>query len=475
MKLNILFINDVHGYIAPHPELFYDKNGEYIETVGGYSAIAGYVEKIRKANPNTLLFDGGDTLHGTKPVVDSEGELLVPILNAMKFDALVGHWDFAYGPEKLKEISKKLSFPVLGCNVYNEDGSLFFQPTEMLEQEGLKIGVIGICAMIVDKVMPEKMSKGLKFTTGVEELPIYINQLKNNGADIIIMLSHNGFPQDVELLKKIDGIDLCLSAHTHNRIYEPVTINNAKIVQCGCHGAFIGNFSLEINDRKIKDCLFELVKVDYTLPKDETIEQMVNVALIPYKEISKNVVGTTDEILHRYDAINSKMDNLLLRAIANATKTEITFSNGWRYGAPIPAGNITENDLYNMAPMNPPVSTVELTGNEIKLMLEENLERAYCSNPMHQMGGYVKRVFGLQINMRIENPKGHRIQEIYFGDNHINPEETYTVGFVTTQGVAKKYGKNRLKLEIKAYEAMKNFLKENPKFSPSKIDSFRLV
>lgn len=475
MKLNILFINDIHGYLGPHPELFYNKTGEYIETVGGYTSIAGYAEKIRRENPHTLLFDGGDTLHGTKPVIDSEGELLIPILNTMKLDALVGHWDFAYGPKKLKAISENFNFPVLGCNVYQEDNSLFFQPTQIFDQGDVKIGVIGICAMIVDKVMPEKMSKGLKFTSGEEELPKYISELKQRGADIIILLSHNGFPQDIHLLKKINGIDICLSSHTHNRIYEPIIVNGARIVQCGCHGAFIGNFSLEIQNKQIQKCDFELVKVDESLPKNEEIEQIVRNALQPYQEIATNVVGKTDEILHRYDALNSKMDNLLLRAIAHETKTEIAFSNGWRYGAPIPEGNITENDLYNMAPMDPPVSTVELTGNEIKIMLEENLERTFCSDPLKQMGGYVKRVFGLQINMRIENPKGHRIQEIYFGNSHLDAEKTYKVSFITTQGVAKKYGKNRQKCEVKTIEALKNYLQKNPNFSPSKIDSFRLV
>ena len=100
--------------------------------------------------------------------------------------------------------------------------------------------------MIVDKVMPEKMSEGLKFTSGIEELPIYIEQLKDEGADVIVLLSHNGFPQDVELLKKVNGIDICLSSHTHNRIYTPIEVNNALIVQCGCHGAFVGNFTIEI-------------------------------------------------------------------------------------------------------------------------------------------------------------------------------------------------------------------------------------
>ena len=475
MKLNILFINDVHGYLTPHPELFYNESGEVVETAGGYAHIAGLVDEIRKENPNTLLFDGGDTLHGTKPLVDSQGEAIIPILNALKLDALVGHWDFGYGPDRLQEINKQLNFPMLGCNVFSEDGSNFLQPTIMLEKENLKIGVIGVCAMIVDKVMPAKMSKGLKFTSGMEEVPEYIKQLKADGANMIVLLSHNGFPQDVELLKKVDGIDICLSAHTHNRIYSSIEVNGARIIQCGCHGAFVGKFIIDFKEKEIIGYDYQLIKVDGSLPINTEVDKLVQNVLKPYQKIRTTVLGSTDEILHRYNATNSTMDNLLLRAIAYVTKTDIAFSNGWRYGAPIPIGDITENDLFNITPMNPPVSTVELTGAEIKEMLEENLERTFSNDPFGQMGGYVKRILGLQVNMRIENPTGHRIQEIYDQGSHLDFEKTYKVSFVTTQGVANKYGKNRKEHSQKAVEAMKTYLKEYPEFSPDQIKRYRLV
>lgn len=475
MKLNLLFINDVHGYIAPHPELFYDEAGEKVALAGGYAYIAGLVDEIRNENPNTLLFDGGDSLHGTKPIVDSEGGAVVPILNAMKMNALVGHWDFAYGPAHLKNLGKELDFPILGCNVYCEDGFNFFQPTALYKVGNMHIGVIGICAMIVDKVMPEKMGKGLKFTSGVDEVPQYIKKLKDEGADVIVLLSHNGFPQDVALLEEVDGIEICLSAHTHNRLYEAVEVNGANVIQCGCHGAFLGKISLNIENKEIQNFNYELIKITNQLPKSTEVDILVGQVLQPYQELRTRVIGSTTEILHRYNTLNSSMDSFLLESIAHSTKTEIAFCNGWRYGAPIAVGDITEDALYNITGMNPPVSTVEMTGTEIREMLEENLEHTFCNNPFEQMGGYVKRVFGLQINMRIENPKGHRIQEIYFRGSHLDYSEMYKVSFVTTQGIAKKYGQNRQEHNHKAVEAMKAFLKERPVFTPSKVQSFRLV
>jgi 5'-nucleotidase len=237
----------------------------------------------------------------------------------------------------------------------------------------------------------------------------------------------------------------------------------------------VGKFTIDFKENEIESCDYELIKVDSSVPKNAEVDKLVQNVLEPFQKIRTNVLGRTDEILHRYNTTNSTMDNLLLRAIAQVTKTDIAFSNGWRFGAPITKGNITENDLYNITPMNPPISTVELTGAEIKKMLEENLERTFSNDPFGQMGGYVKRLLGLQVNMRIENPTGHRIQEIYYRGSHLDFVKTYKVSFVTTQGVAKKYGKNRKEHSQKAVEAMKAFLSEQPKFSPDKIKSYRLV
>lgn len=454
MELSIGFINDVHGYLEPHPELFYNKDGEYIKTAGGYAKIATIFEQIKQQSEHALFFDGGDTFHGTLPVVESKGEVLIPILNQLGFSGMVGHWDFAYNPEQLLALGKQLNYPLLAINVYKEDGTLLLKPYSMIAVGDIKVAVIGVCSNIIDKAMPAIFRKGIYATNAMQEIEGAVNHVKKLGADLVILLSHNGFPQDIELLKHTKGIDVCLSAHTHNRIYKPVLVNQTLVIQCGCHGAFVGNLKLSIKDGKIHKHEYELIDVSDKISSNKEMESAIDDIMVPYRSLQKQIIGKTDHILHRYNAFSSSMDNLLLRAISKAAGVDIVFSNGWRYGAPIDKGDITIWDLYNMVPMNPCITIVQLTGQEIIDLLEENFERTFSANPMQQMGGYCKRYLGLHVNFHLENPYGFRIEEIYTGNGRLNEEATYKAAYITEQGVSDKYGTNRTHLEVTAVEAL---------------------
>lgn len=465
MELSIGFINDVHGYLEPHPELFYGKDGEHIKIVGGYAKIKSVFEKIKSENEHTLFFDGGDTFHGTLPVVASRGEVLIPILRELGFSAMVGHWDFAYNPEHLINLDKQLNYPVLGINVYKQDGSLLLKPYSFIEVGNQKIAVIGICANIIDKTMPDAFKQGIYVTDATAEIEGYVKVVKELGANLVILLSHNGYPQDIELLKNTKGIDVCLSSHTHNRLYEPVKVNDTIVIQCGCHGSFVGHLKLSISENKITHHKYELIEVNEQIASDKPMEQMINEIMLSYRSLQKQVVGKTHTILHRYSTFSSPMDNLLLKAISKAAGVDIAFSNGWRYGAPIDKGDITVWDLYNMVPMNPVITTVDMTGQEILNMLEENFERTFSANPMQQMGGYCKRYLGLYINFHIENPYGYRIEEIYYQGEHLKKEKVYQVAYITEQGVSNQYGSNRTHLEVRTVQALIAYLSESSKRS----------
>lgn len=464
-RLTILQINDTHAYLDEHWELFRDRAGVRHETTGGFARIKAYFDQVRSecGDKNVLAFDNGDTLHGTYPAVTTQGEAVIAPLNHLELDAWTVHWDFFYGTERMQELAGKINHPLLACNCYCErTNENLFPPTTVFERGGVRIGVIGIGAVLIGEAFPPEVSKGVRFTLGREELPRHIERLRDQEqADLIVVLSHLGFPQDCQLAAETNGIDIFLSGHTHNRVQEPLRINGATLIQSGCHGSFVGRLDVELQDRYVTSVGHSLVAMDDTILPDPDLQRQIDAIYAPHKEMLSEVVGTTNTDLNRYAALESTMDNLLLDSIAAAAGTEIAFSNGWRYGAPIPAGEITLNDLWNIIPTNPPVSTVDMLGSEIWSMMEENLERTYARNPFEQMGGYVKRCRGINLYCKLENASGSRIQQLFVEGKPVEKSKTYQVAFVTQQGVGRKYGSNRKSLKITAIEALCNYLETN--------------
>ncbi len=468
-NLTLLQINDTHAYLESHQELFWDGENPIYKEVGGYARIATLVKKIKSEKENqVLVLDNGDTIHGTFPAVNSKGKAMVPVLNKMGIEGMTAHWEFGYGPEVFMKITEELNYPMLAINAYDEKtDELLFDPYLIKEYEGLKVGIIGIAATIIDKVMPDWFSEGIYFTLGKEELPYYIDKLRNErDVDLVVVLSHLGFPQETKLAEEIDGIDVLLSGHTHNRVHKPALINDTIIIQSGCHGSFVGKLDLKIDNSKVVDFNHQLVTIEKNIKEDEEVKKEIEKIMKPHRERLNEVLGYTDTALHRNFVMESTMDNFLLDSLLDLTGADMAFSNGWRYGAPIVPGPITRNDLWNIIPVNPPVSTVKLTGKELWDMMEVNLERTFSRDPYEQKGGYVKRSAGINLYFKIENPAGERIQKLFVQGKEVDFNKIYDVVFVTSQGVRAKYGSERKKLDINAIENLERYLKKVKKIEP---------
>jgi 2',3'-cyclic-nucleotide 2'-phosphodiesterase (5'-nucleotidase family) len=454
-------MNDSHAYFDLHQEMFWQGNHAVYRQAGGYARIATVVKQIRAENLGHILFcDCGDTMHGTYPALDTQGQAMIPVLNSLGLDAMTAHWEFAYGPKIFNQRVAELNYPMLANNVYDKvTKKSVYQSYTIKEIGGLRIGLVGIASNIIDKTMPPSYSEGIYFTLGKDELPPILDMLRvHEKADIIVLVSHLGFAQDMKLLSEVHGIDICLSGHTHNRLYKPVLNGKTIIIQSGCHGSFLGRLDLEINGRQIVDFHHHLIEVEAAIQPDPITDELVKQSLVPYKNDLSEVVGETTTALNRGTTLETTMDNFLLQTLIESTGAQLAFSNGWRYGAPIVTGKIILNDLYNIIPMNPPISTIELTGEEIKTMLEENLEKTFSCDPYQQMGGYVKRCLGLNVYFKIENPPGHRIQKLFAGNEEVQPGQYYTAAFVTMQGVPQKYGRNRENGSERIIDALRAYL-----------------
>jgi 2',3'-cyclic-nucleotide 2'-phosphodiesterase (5'-nucleotidase family) len=388
---------------------------------------------------------------------------MVPILNRLGLAAMTGHWDFAYGPEVLQKRVNELDYPFLAANVYhNSDGSLVFPPCRRVSIGSLRVGIIGLACNIVDKTMPPHFSEGIHFTDGTEELPRYIEQMRQREkVDALILLSHLGLPQDLDLLEGTPGIDICLSSHTHNRLSKPIMVGKTIVIQSGCHGSFLGKLHLRAKQGGFALIEHQLIPIEESIPEDEEVRMLVEDAMRPFRPELQIQAGSTPIDLNRATMLESTSDNLVLDAMLLASSAELAFANGWRYGAPISVGKITVNDLYNLAPMNPEIMTVQLTGGDIWKMIEQNLERTFCRDAFGQMGGYVKRCAGMTTFFKVENPAGSRVQSIFVGDSPIDLARTYHAAYITVQAVPDSFGTNRVHTGIHLIDALEQFLEHN--------------
>ncbi len=468
-QLTIVQMNDSHAYLDLHQELFWERGKTVYRPAGGYARIATVLKQIRAENPGRVLFvDGGDTFHGTYPAIQTKGQALVPILNMLAPAAMTAHWEFAYTPMGFKTLTRSLRYPMLAINVYEKDSHRrFFDPYTVIEMAGLRIGVIGIASNIVDKSMPPHFSEGLYFTDGRKELSEVIQTLhEQEKVDLVVLNSHLGYPQDMQLMAEVPGIDIDLSAHTHHRLEQAVRQGTALVTQSGSQGSFITRLDLTIENGKLTDYTHRLIEIGQDIDPDAEVDDLVQTALKPFREELGTVVGETRTPLDRGMNLESTMDNLLLSAQLEHTGAQMAFSNGWRYGAPIVSGPIILNDLYNMVPMNPPISTVDITGKELRAMLEENLENTFSREPFKQMGGYVKRSLGIRVFFKIENPPLKRIHKLFVGEEEVQPDRLYRAAFITEQGVPAKLGQNRQQHPEKIVDVMRSYL---AKHSPVEI------
>jgi len=475
--LAILQINDLHGYLAPHPEMFDLGHENDVRSGGGLARVATIFSNIRRETAGAVVaLDNGDTFHGTLPAVHTRGGALIEPMCALGLDAMTAHWEFAYGLDRVREIAARLPYPILAANYHDPSGPLTLPPFTVIDRGGIRVGVIGLAAVVAKHLVPAGDRRGLELTIGEAELRSHIPTLRRkHGADLILVLSHLGFPHDCKLAAAVSGIDVLLSGHTHNRLETPAVVNNTLIIQSGAHGSFVGRLDLNISHDGVADWIHALLPVDDAVEPDPAMTAMVDDAIEPFSGARDHIIGDTACTLHRYAMFESTMDSLLLDATAAAAATTVALSNGWRYGAPIPAGPVTEWDLWNMVPANPPVSVVTLTGRQIRQLFEQNLEATFACDPWQQRGGYMKRCRGIEMLLKLENPLGHRIQQLTVGGQRVGDDERVAVAFLGEQAIPANIGSNRRTTGINAVEALERHVRGQKTVTPALRGDIKVV
>ncbi|KZK89947.1 MULTISPECIES: thiosulfohydrolase SoxB [unclassified Pseudovibrio] len=401
--------------------------------MGGLDRVSTIVKSIRAERPDALFLDGGDTWHGSMTALRTEGQDMVNLMNALKPDAMTSHWEFTYGIDRVNEIVEELPFPFLGANIFdNEWDEPAFEPYKIFERGGAKIAVIGQAFPYMPIANPGWMFPNLSFGIREARIQEMVAEVKQEGADVVVLLSHNGFDVDRKVAQQVSGIDVILSGHTHDAVPEPVKVDETMIIASGSNGKFVSRLDLDVDKNGIKDFTYKLIPVfaDVIAP-DPEMATLIDQERAPFKEELEEIIGTTDSLLYRRGNFNGTWDDLICQALIEEREADIALSPGFRWGPSLlPGDNITREDIHNATSMTyPNAYRSEMTGQYLHEILEDVADNLFNPDPYYQQGGDMVRVGGMGYSIDVSKPVGERVTNMTLlktGET-IDPAKTYVV------------------------------------------------
>ncbi|OQW59268.1 MAG: thiosulfohydrolase SoxB [Proteobacteria bacterium SG_bin9] len=403
--------------------------------MGGMDRIATLIGAVRaeRGDDKVLLLDGGDTWQGSWTSLKTNAQDMVDIMSALKLDAMVGHWEFTYGAERVEEIAKSAPFAFLAQNVRdNEWQEPVFEPRKMFERGGVKIAVIGQALPRTAVANPRWMFPKWEFGIREEDIQKQVDESRAAGASIVVLLSHNGFDVDRKLAGRVKGLDVILTAHTHDAMPGLIKVGDTVLVASGSHGKFVSRLDLEVKDKKVAGVRFKLMPVfaDAVTP-DAAMKGLIEKVRAPFASELSKVIGKTDTLLYRRGNFNGTLDDLICDAMLSERDTEIALSPGFRWGGSLlPGDEITWEQVTNATAITyPNCYRIQMTGTQLKEVLEDVADNLFHPDPYFQGGGDMVRTGGMGYAIDINKPMGSRISQLTHlkSGKPIEADKAYTV------------------------------------------------
>ncbi len=403
--------------------------------MGGVAHMATLIKAIRAARPdNTILIDGGNSTQGSYTALKTRGEDMIQVMNALGVDATTGHWEFTYGEDRLNELIGMMKFPFLAGNVKDATwGDEVFPSTAMIERAGVMVAIIGQAMPYTPIANPRYLIPNWSMGINEDALREHIADAQAAGADLVVLASHNGFDVDRKLASRVEGIDVILTSHTHDAMPQVVKSGNTLLVAPGSHGKFLARLDLDVRNKKIADYRFRLIPVfsDAIAPDAETAAQITSIRA-PFESEIQQVLGTSESLLYRRGNFNGTFDDLICQAIVEERDTQIALSPGFRWAhSLLPGQDILVDDVFSYTGLTYPACyRNEMTGQQLKDILEDVADNIFNLDPYYQQGGDMVRTGGMAFTIDIANGIGSRISDMTLVSTGeaLDASKTYVVG-----------------------------------------------
>ena len=446
--------------------------------VGGFAHLATLVKQLRAGRPNALLLDGGDTWQGSATALWSKGQDMVDACKLLGVNMMSPHWEFTLGHERVKEIIEKDfagTIEFLAQNVKTTDfGDAVFKPYALHQMNGVQVAVVGQAFPYTPIANPRHMVPDWTFGIQEEEMQKTVNAARAEGAKVVVVLSHNGMDVDLKMASRVTGIDAILGGHTHDGIPQPVKVKNASgvtlVTNAGSNGKFLGVLDFDVRNGKVSDFRYKLLPIFANLlAADPEMMTLIENIRAPHKTRLEEKLAISEGLLYRRGNFNGSWDQLILDAMMDVQGADLAFSPGFRWGTSIlPGQAITFEHVMDQTAITYPYTTLnEMTGEQIKMILEDVCDNLFNPDPYKQQGGDMVRVGGLAYACAPNAKMGNRIQDMRLGGKPLDARKKYKVaGWAPVAEDARG---------IPIWDIVSRWLSDKKTVSARKLNSPRLI
>jgi len=425
---------DAHAFT----HLDFERAARAYGAMGGFAHIATLIKRLRNGRKDALLLDGGDTWQGSATSLWTRGQDMVDAQKLLGVDVMTGHWEFTYGAARVKEVVERdfagrIDF--IAQNVRTADfGDPVFAPYVIKRINGVAVGIVGQAFPYTPIANPRYFVPEWTFGIQEEGLQKSVDDARAKGAQVVVLLSHNGMDVDLKVASRVTGIDAILGGHTHDGVPQPTLVANARgrtlVTNAGSNGKFVGVLEFDVKPGGIAGYRYRLVPVFANLlPPDRDMDALIDAARAPFRSKLDEKLAVTGQLLYRRGNFNGTFDQVLLDALMAEKNAEIAFSPGFRWGPSLlPGDAIRYEDLLDQTAITYPYVTVNaLTGDTIKTILEDVADNLFNPDPYYQQGGDMVRVGGMQYAIDPTQSVGRRITRMELGGKPIEAGKQYKV------------------------------------------------
>jgi S-sulfosulfanyl-L-cysteine sulfohydrolase len=406
--------------------------------VGGFAHLSTLIKNIRASRPGALLLDGGDTWQGSATALWTRGQDMVDAGKLLGVDVMTGHWEFTLGAERVKQVvdsdfKGKVDF--LAQNIKTSDfGDPVFESYVIKQINGIPVAIIGQAFPYTPIANPRYMTPDWTFGIHDDHMQTVVDEARAKGAQVVVLLSHNGMDVDLKMAGRVSGIDAILGGHTHDGIPAPVKIKNAGgqtlVTNAGSNGKFLGVMDFDVKGGKVVDIKYKLLPVFANLiSPDAEMASYIENTRAPYAAKLAEKLAVTEGTLYRRGNFNGTFDQLILDAMMEVKGADAAFSPGFRWGTSLlPGDAITMENLMDQTAITYPQSTLtEMTGETIKAIMEDVCDNLFNPDPYKQQGGDMVRVGGISYTCDLRQSIGKRINNMMLNGKALDPNKKYKV------------------------------------------------